>query len=669
GSNWTQQLPVTPPPPRYFAGLAPDATGNVVLYGGSFELQSLSDTWTWDGMNWTLRSANSPPGRRSAMSVAYDSVAKKVLLFGGQRPSGALSVDYLDDTWTWNGAQWARVNLAIPPPPRSEMGFAYDAARKNIVLFGGWTGQESLADTWIWNGSRWAERHPDVSPPERSLPQMAYDAERQETVLFGGFSNGAMLGDTWIWNGQSWSLRTPPLSPPPRYGGTMAYDAVSKRIVLFSGNITGTDANDTWTWDGTSWTQQQPANAPPARYRAALAYHSAGGKLVLFGGFDNAFNLLNDTWTWDGNNWTEEHPANSPTPRYSASASDDPTLDAVLLFGGSNGEPTAEGDFADTWLWDGSNWTRQNVTAPPDRRFSAGIAFDEARRKIVMFGGSNINNAGLRDTWFWKPIRPLPVRLVNISSRARVLTDEEVLIGGFIITGLEPKKVIVRGVGPSMRVNDNPVAGRLKNPALELHNGRGVTVAANDNWKDAPNRAEIKASGLAPGDEREAAILLSLRPGSYTAIMKGVDTTGLGLVEVYDLEPDNRSQLANVSTRAKVLTNDDVLIGGVIARRGNSSRVLFRAVGPSLRKKGVLGALENPTLALHDGNGALITSNDNWRDAPNSGEIQFSGLAPLNRRESAILTTIRPGNYTAIVRGKNETTGVGLVEAYNLGNP
>ena len=261
--------------------------------------------------------------------------------------------------------------------------------------------------------------------------------------------------------------------------------------------------------------------------------------------------------------------------------------------------------------------------------------------------------------------------MLNLSSRLRVQTGDNVGIGGFIVRGNAPKKVIVRGLGPSLNVNGSPVSGRLGDPMLELHDGSGATIVTNDNWRSSQEQ-EIKDSGLAPNDDREAAILLTLPAGSYTAIIKGVDdTSGVGLVEIYDLESTNADDLANLSTRANVLTDDDVLIGGVIVRGGNTSRIMFRAIGPSMKVDNipVAGRMEDPTLALHDGNGALMTSNDNWKNAPNAAEIQSSGLAPSDDRESAILTTISPGNYTAIVRGLDRTTGIGLVEAFSIGNP
>src|SRR5713101_53379 len=193
----------------------------------------------------------------------------------------------------------------------------------------------------------------------------------------------------------------------------------------------------------------------------------------------------------------------------------------------------------------------------------------------------------------------------------------------------------------------------------------GAIIATNDNWRDT-QESEIEATGLAPTDNRESAIVMTLDSDSnYTAILRGTnDTTGVGLVEVYDLDQAANSKLANISTRGFVDTGDNVMIGGFISGNG-VAKVIVRAIGPSLTSFGVPGALQDPTLELHDINGAIIATNDNWRDTQES-EIEATGLAPTDDRESAIVATITPSNYTAIVRGKNDTTGVGLVEVYNI---
>ncbi|HZE56777.1 MAG TPA: hypothetical protein VE031_02875 [Chthoniobacterales bacterium] len=259
-----------------------------------------------------------------------------------------------------------------------------------------------------------------------------------------------------------------------------------------------------------------------------------------------------------------------------------------------------------------------------------------------------------------------PAQLQNISTRARVLTNDSVLIGGFIITGTDPKKVIVRALGPSISLNGTPLAGRLADPVLELHDGN--TVVTNDNWK-SDQQTEITNTGFAPTNDLESAIVRTLSPGNYTVIVRGKGGgTGIGLVEVYDLSQTSISLLGNISSRGFVDTNDNVMIGGFIigpVDRGNP-RVVVRALGPSLSSSGVPNTLQNPTLELHDGSGTLISSNDDWPTDPNSSLVVANGLAPSDTRESAIFTPLTPGQYTAIVRGVGNTTGIGLIEVYNL---
>lgn len=257
---------------------------------------------------------------------------------------------------------------------------------------------------------------------------------------------------------------------------------------------------------------------------------------------------------------------------------------------------------------------------------------------------------------------PSPGQLLNISTRMRVLTGDSVLIGGFIVTGTEPKKVLIRGMGPSL-----PLTGVLANPTLELHDA-SRTLATNDNWQDDPSQAaEIQATGIPPKDSLEAAIVATLPANNarYTAILAGKNSgTGIGLVEVYDLAQGANSRLANISTRGFVDTNDNVMIGGFIVGgpSGNSAKVLIRAIGPSLP---LSGALQDPTLELHNGDGTTAAANDNWKDTQQQA-IMDSGVPPADDRESAIVATLSPGNYTAVLRGKNNTTGLALVEVYNL---
>lgn len=256
---------------------------------------------------------------------------------------------------------------------------------------------------------------------------------------------------------------------------------------------------------------------------------------------------------------------------------------------------------------------------------------------------------------------PPAIRLANISTRLAVGTGSNVLIAGFIITGSQPKKVIVRGLGPTL-----PVLANLADPVLELHDSSGALVAATDNWRDT-QESELKATTIPPLNDYDSAIVKVLAPGAYTAILSGKgSTTGVGLVELYDLDGSVDSKLANIATRGFVDTGDNVLIGGTIILGSGTTTVLFRAIGPSLVPFGVANALLDPTLELHDGQGALISMNDNWQDSPDAADIQATTIPPTHPKEAAILGKLSAGNYTAIVRGKSNTTGVGLIEAYQI---
>jgi len=276
---------------------------------------------------------------------------------------------------------------------------------------------------------------------------------------------------------------------------------------------------------------------------------------------------------------------------------------------------------------------------------------------------------------YYVRVAPLASQLLNISSRADVLTVDKVTIAGFIVTGTAPKQVIIRGMGPSLAAAG--VTGVLDDPTLQLFQGN-TAIATNDNWKTKSDgtsqQSQVQATGLAPANDLESAIVTTLNPGSYTAILSGKNsTTGIGLIEVYDLAPAVASRLTNISTRGFVSTGNNVMIGGVIvgAGSGGGSQVVVRAIGPSLTGAGVQGALADPILLLYNANGTALASNDNWKindrtHASQEAEVRASGLQPANDLESVIVTSLAPGNYTAIVLGKNNTSGIALVEVYNL---
>ncbi len=258
---------------------------------------------------------------------------------------------------------------------------------------------------------------------------------------------------------------------------------------------------------------------------------------------------------------------------------------------------------------------------------------------------------------------PAP-NLVNLSTRAFVGTGDNGVIGGFIVQGSQPATVVLRGIGfslPAIGINN-----ALEDPVIELHSGDSV-ISMSDDWIDDSWASTVASYHLDPTNSRESAILATLNPGNYTVVLRGFDSdaTGTGLIELYDLHTTG-GRAGNISTRGTVGGSDQVLIGGFVIGGSQTKDVVVRAIGPSLASAGIAGPLNDPMIELHDSSGAVVASNDDWQSGPNAAQIQSTGLAPTNPAESALLATLSPGSYTAIVRGANNATGVALVEVYDL---
>lgn len=262
-----------------------------------------------------------------------------------------------------------------------------------------------------------------------------------------------------------------------------------------------------------------------------------------------------------------------------------------------------------------------------------------------------------------------PGRLRNIATRINFTSGSDVLIAGFILRGSAPKQLVVRAIGPSAQ--SATVPNVIANPSVELI-GDGVVLASNDNWRNGPRQQLLADIGLAPTNDNEAALIAtvpsSLDNKSYTAVVhSNGGSTGVGVVEVYDLDAQAGSSILNLSTRGQVGTGSDVLIGGFILGGTDSRRLVVRALGPSLAKQNVSGALSDPTITLRDGNGNIVDANDNWQTHPSAAEIQGYGLAPEDAKESAIISTLPAGNYTATIAGTGSApTGVALIEIYQV---
>ena len=254
---------------------------------------------------------------------------------------------------------------------------------------------------------------------------------------------------------------------------------------------------------------------------------------------------------------------------------------------------------------------------------------------------------------------------LNLSTRGLVSEGDNVLIGGFIVTGPNPKSVVLRALGPSL--SGFGLSNVLSDPVLSVYNSSHTLIASNDNWQSDPNHFIIEANGLAPANLLESATVQTFAPGAYTVIVRGNDPTpGIGLVELYDLSPQSNSTLVNMSTRGAVGTLDNVLISGFIVGDVEGATVVVRALGPSLTSYGVSGVLSDPVLTIYDSTGSAIATNDNWQDDNSANLVQKNGLAPPNASESALVLHLPAGAYTAIVSGANGGTGIGLAEVYTI---
>jgi len=312
------------------------------------------------------------------------------------------------------------------------------------------------------------------------------------------------------------------------------------------------------------------------------------------------------------------------------------------------------GDLCSGWirLMDPSTNTASDFATGLSTLVDLKIGPDGALYYLVRGGGGQV----------WR-VTAIQAQPLNISSRSHVAGGENVMIGGFILTGTAPKRVIVRAIGPSLGIPN-----QLTDPRLELRDSTGALIASNNNWRD-DQETEIINSQLAPTNDLESAIIATLPPGAHTAIVQGANAgSGVGLVEVYDLAPAVASRLGNISTRSFVQTGDNRLIGGfILGFNSGAARIIVRAIGPSLAQSGIGNALADPTLELRDNDGTLILANDNWEDDPNQADqIRDSGIPPTDPLESAALTSLFPGPYTVVVAGANGGTGIGLVEIYNI---
>ncbi|MCB9666335.1 MAG: hypothetical protein H6732_19650, partial [Alphaproteobacteria bacterium] len=463
GSTWTEMAPPTSPPRRVRHAMAYDPVrGEVVLFGGTNagnggcgagDVEQCSDTWAWDGSTWTERTPASAPAERENPAMAWDGARGAVVMTGGRRAPGkkcnGSNERECDDLWVWDGSTWTEDVRPEVPPRRAEAQLVFDPERGRLLLFGGRgslggpcadVGGTSCEGLWADAGGVWTElRALSEQPPARTAAPIAYDAARGRGVLFGGYGvpigrcgvlGSGYCNDTWEWTPAGWLQRTPASSPPARSGLASAWDAQREVTVVFGGyademaDCPPFDARvcaDTWTWDGTSWTEHVVDPSPPARRAAAFAHDPVRGQTVLFGGTsasnarcDGANEDCGDTWTWDGAAWTKQTPSGAPGRRDRSAMAFDAAHGVMVLFGGEVASRGGCGivdsrSCGDTWVWDGSGWTEQHPLVSPPARAGHGLAYDEVRGTVLLFGGEveevgacgDPSGTRCNDLWSW----------------------------------------------------------------------------------------------------------------------------------------------------------------------------------------------------------------------------------------------------------------------------
>ena len=478
----------------------------VVLFGGEGEPSNRGDTWEWDGVDWRRMSPTHGPTPRTGAGMAFDPVNREVLMFGGWvlLTSGFPYPTFtpVNETWSWNGTRWRQLLPPQNPPMRGAHAMALDTTRGRIVLYGGSQshtfGYPPFAppETWEWDGLSWSVTTTGPQPPPGSQSAMAFDRRRGRVVMFGGRDTNGLVDTVWEWDGALWTNPAPGVRPAGRVGAGLGYDATAGAVILVGGGFEGVDwmagFDDTWSWDGVVWTQLQPntralgagfarlvdrgnrspflhgavtswtwsgsswvsqwlADAPPGSYfdEGSMAYDSSqrtgvlfrsgstnlwradrwqratpvtspsgrageaaaydGSEVILFGGDESSALSAPTTWGWTGTDW-HVRATTGPSPRFMHAMAYDEARRRVVLFGGSpSHSPWAA--IGDTWEWDGSTWTQRAFASGPPARNRHAMAFDRATQRLVMFGGADANGAELGDFWTydgasWIQLRP-----------------------------------------------------------------------------------------------------------------------------------------------------------------------------------------------------------------------------------------------------------------------
>ncbi len=640
----------------------------VVTASGNYTLPFISDAGACSDNIWTATSTINAPGARAFHTAVWTGVEMIVWAPGNTGGRYNPSTD-----------SWTATTIAHAPVGR----FSHTAiwSGTEMIVWGGFDGGSYFNTGGRYNPgtNTWTATTIANAPIARFSHTAVWTGT--EMIVWGGFgSNLDVLNTGGRYNPftDTWTSTSTTNAPTARELHTAIWTGSEMIVWSGYGNPGWANTGGRYNPGTDSWVATNTTHAPGGR-----DFHTAvwtGSEMIVWGGLGGLFhNPLNTGGRYNPgtNTWTATSTNNAPVNRAYHTAVW--TGNEMIVWGGlSLGFPGTL-DTGGRYDPGANSWTATSTAnAPPARRFHTAVWIGN---QMIVWGGADNLQAFNTGGKYCAP--STGSQLGNISTRAFVQTGNNVMIGGFIVQGSQTKRVIIRAIGPSLTQYGVPNA--LFNPTLELHDSTGALIASNDNWMTtiiggiitSNQFVEIRDSGHAPGDGRESAIIADLAPGNYTAIVRGVDNmTGVALAEVYDLSGDASSILGNISTRSFVQTGDNVMIGGFIVQGSQSKRVIVRAIGPELSAPpfNIPNVLADPTLELHDHIGALIASNDNWQTTIIGGiiirdqvqDIMHSGHAPTQPSESAIIADLPPGNYTAIVRGVNNTTGVALVEVYDF---
>jgi N-acetylneuraminic acid mutarotase len=602
--------------------------------------------------SWTATSTVNAPTPRSLHKAVW--TGDKMIVWGGGITSGVTNTG-----GSYNPASdiWAATSMTGAPSARSFHTSVWTGSK--MIVWGGvfddGTGPQYLNTGGVYDPATdsWMATSITNAPTARYVHAAIWTGSGM--IVWGGYgaTNETNTGAIYDPTTNSWQAISSANAPSARFDATLVWTGTE--VIAWGGYGGGTVLNTGGRYNPAtdSWTTTSNTDAAPARNLHTAIW--TGTEMLISAGRNNSFMGLDSGGRYHAgaDSWAPISPLEA---RHSHTAIW--TGSEMIIWGGLG---------ANGFLNTGGRYCAQSMATPTPTPSPSPTVSPTATASPSPTPPAPTPTATATPTPSATATPTgTPGTLGNISTRLRVLARDNALVGGMIATGTANKKVIIRAIGPTL--TDFGVAGALQDPTLELYQG-GTLIISNDDWRQSPQQAEIQKSGLAPNKDAESAIIATLTPNQgYTAIVRGKNgTTGVGVVEAFDLDQGVASKLGNISTRGFVDVDDNVMIAGLIVSpsNGTSTKVLVRALGPTLGDFGVPNVLPDPTLELVNSSGTVLRSNDNWKSNQRP-EIEAANLAPSHDPEAALVETVAPGAYTAVVRGSNHTTGIGLVEVYNI---